>query len=66
MVLLEQYMDLDSLSTTSGWPPLYASSGTPIQALHNKCSPHVHISTYHIPMDQTPGLSQRILTSAYA
>jgi hypothetical protein len=64
MVLLEQYMELGSLGTTSGWPPLYAASGTPIWALYNKCFLQVHISTG--PMDQIPVLSQTILTSAYA
>jgi hypothetical protein len=28
MVLLEQHMELDSLGTTSGWPPFYAPSNT--------------------------------------
>jgi hypothetical protein len=36
MVLLEQHMEWGVLGTTSGWPPLYAPSNTPIWAFHNK------------------------------
>jgi hypothetical protein len=63
MVLLEQPMELDSLGTTSGWPPFYAPSNTPVWALYNKCSLQIHISTS--PMDQIPALSRGIFTSAY-
>jgi hypothetical protein len=42
----------------------YAPSNTPIWALYNKCSLQIHSSTG--PMDETPALSQGILTSAYA
>jgi hypothetical protein len=64
MVLLEQHMELGPLGTTSGLPPFYAPSNTPIWALYNKCSLQIHISTG--PMDQIPALSQGLLTSAYA
>jgi hypothetical protein len=63
VVLLKQYMKLGSLNATSVWPPFYAPPNIPIWALYNKCSIQIHISTG--PMDQTPALSQGILTSAY-
>jgi hypothetical protein len=57
-------MELGSSGTTSGWTPFYAPSNTPFWAFHNKCSLQIHISTGAV--DQTPALSQGILTSAYA
>jgi hypothetical protein len=64
MVLLEQHVELGSLDITSSWSPLYASSGTPIWALHNECSFQVYISTG--AKDKISALSQGILTSVYA
>jgi hypothetical protein len=64
MVPLEQHMELGSLGTTSGWPPFYPPSNTPIWALYNKCCLQIHIWTG--PADQIPALSQGILTFAYA
>jgi hypothetical protein len=63
MVLLEQHIELSSLGTTSGWTPFYTPSNIPIWTLYNKCSLQIYIPTG--PMDQIPGLSQGILTSAY-
>jgi hypothetical protein len=62
-VLLEQHVELGSLGITFSWPPLYASSGTPIWALCTKCSFQVYISTG--AKDKIPALSQGIFTSAY-
>jgi hypothetical protein len=52
-------LDMQPLADT-----FYAPSNTPVWALHNECSLQIHILTG--PMDQTPALSQGILTSAYA